>query len=140
VPGHDLQGILYLRTAEDARLLRAEMQRASSIAIVGGGFIGLEVASTAAALGKKVTILEAGERLLSRAVSPIVADYLRAILRSRLLLNTTVQSIEGQGGRVSHVITASGDRIQADIVLVGIGAEPNTSVARLAGIHCEHAI
>jgi 3-phenylpropionate/trans-cinnamate dioxygenase ferredoxin reductase subunit len=111
--------------------------------VIGGGFIGLEVAATLAELGKRVTVIEAGDRLLGRVVAPSISDYIE---RSQLALGVSiatrsgVERIEGTSGKVRGVVTAAGERIAADLVLVGIGAEARSDVAMRAGIACANGI
>lgn len=138
VPGSDLAGIFHLRSAADARILRDAVREASAIVVVGGGFIGLEVSASLAALGKQVTVVEAADRLLGRAVAPAVSSHMTEMQRSlgvRLLTGTGVERIEGAAaGKATAVVTTSGERLAADMVIVGIGAEPNLDLAWQAGI------
>ncbi|MCR4265388.1 NAD(P)/FAD-dependent oxidoreductase [Nitratireductor sp. ZSWI3] len=143
VPGAGLSGVFYLRDCADARLLRTELETAREVVVIGGGFIGLEVAATMAMQAKRVTVVEAAERLLGRAVSRQVSSHMRAYHESlgiRVLTQTGVREIGGEQGRVKAVVTDAGEAIPADAVLVGIGAEPDTRLAAAAGIFCEDGI
>ncbi len=143
VPGADLDGVRYLRTMQDAIELKASLQRASEIVVIGGGFIGLEVAASARKLGKKITLLEGASRLLERAVSPIVSEFLLDIhLRHGVdvRLGETVVSFEGPGGHVTSVSCKNRTQIRADLVLVGVGGLPNDQIARDAGLDCTNGI
>lgn len=143
VPGSDLQGVFSLRDCADARRLREGAASARAVTVIGGGFIGLEVAATMALAGKKVAVVEATDRLLGRAVSPRVARFMRAYhegLGIRVLTGTGVGEIEGRDGRVSAVVTEAGERIESDAVLVGIGAVPDMALADAAGLLCDNGI
>jgi 3-phenylpropionate/trans-cinnamate dioxygenase ferredoxin reductase subunit len=133
VPGADREGVTYLRTADDAMALRALQSDARSVVVIGGGFIGLEAAAVARALGKSVTVLEASDRLIGRAVAPVVSEFYRAAHTRRgvdVRLGAQVVSFGGSGRRVEAVHLADGSRIRADVVIVGIGVEPCIQLAR----------
>ena len=141
IPGSDLPGIHYLRSLSDADRLRSELIRNRRIVIVGGGYIGLEVAATAQQAGAKVTVLEAEDRLMSRAVSASVADWLATLHREsgvRICLGAQVSGFAGQG-RVQGVETTSGSH-DADAVVVGIGVLPSADLARASGLGVDNGI
>ncbi|MFB9262658.1 NAD(P)/FAD-dependent oxidoreductase [Bradyrhizobium erythrophlei] len=143
LPGADLSGVLYLRTLQDAIDLRASLLDAAEIVIVGGGFIGLEVAASACKLGKKVTVLESAPRLLERAVSPTVSEFLLDVHLQHgvdIHLGETIVSIEGENGLVAAVQCGNGTKIRADLVLVGVGGLPNDQIARDTGLSCTNGI
>jgi 3-phenylpropionate/trans-cinnamate dioxygenase ferredoxin reductase subunit len=157
VPGAELAGVLALRTLGDADALRPALDAATNVVVVGGGFVGLEVAAAARSLGRSVTVVEATERLLGRVVAPPVSDHFLAYHRSTgvdVLLDTTVTSLAGDGARVSGVVVAEGrhhgplefvvadhDRVlPADLVVVGIGAVPDVDLARSAGLECRRGV
>ena len=101
LPGSGLGGICYLRDRDDAAHLRLQLADASRVVVVGGGFIGLEAAAVARALGKSVTVVEAAERLIPRAVAPVVSEFYRqAHLRrgSDMLLSAQVAGFDGADG------------------------------------------
>jgi 3-phenylpropionate/trans-cinnamate dioxygenase ferredoxin reductase subunit len=134
-PGADLPGVHYLKTIADVDGLQAVFQAGKRIAIVGGGYIGLEVAAVGAKRGLDVTVFEAMDRLMARAVSPVLSDfYAREHEKAgvKLKLNTGVEAFEGNG-RVERVI-AGGKSYDADIVLVGIGVVPCDELAVAAGL------
>ncbi|MGY3617170.1 NAD(P)/FAD-dependent oxidoreductase [Bradyrhizobium sp. USDA 10063] len=143
VPGAELDGVCYLRSVADASDLKTRLGQASEIVIVGGGFIGLEVASSAAKLGKKVTVVEAASRLLERAVSPIVSRFLlRAHVQAGVdvRLGETVIAMTGDAGRIAEVGLSSGARLRSDLVVVGIGGIANDELASAAGLKCSNGI
>ena len=140
-PGADLAGIHYLRTLADADGLRAELEPGRRIVIVGGGYIGLEVAATAVQAGAEVTVLEALPRVMSRVASTAVGDWLADLhLRSgvRIHNEAMVSAFAGER-RVQAVVTSLGD-IEADAVVVGIGVLPSSSLARQTGLPEEGGI
>ena len=143
VPGADLQGVLYLRSLDDARQLRDQLSAAERVVVIGGGFVGLEAAASAIQLGKEVTVLESQDRLLARALAAPLADFLAAAHRRRgvaLEMGAQVAALEGDLGQVRAVLTGDGRRFAADLVIVGIGSIPNTELAQAAGIACRDGI
>ncbi|MGW1208917.1 NAD(P)/FAD-dependent oxidoreductase [Streptomyces sp. NPDC002499] len=143
VPGADLDGVRSLRDRDDAAELRTRLASAARVVVVGGGFIGLEAAAVARALGKDVTVVEAAERLMGRALAPVVSDfYLHAHRRrgTRVLLSTGVTGFDGVAGRVSAVRLTDGSTLPADLVLVGVGVVPRTELADQVGLACDGGI
>ncbi|MEV6992497.1 FAD-dependent oxidoreductase [Streptomyces sp. NPDC093228] len=143
VPGADLDGIRYLRDRDDAAHLRQRLTTAPRVVVVGGGFIGLEAAAVARGFGKDVTVVEAADRLISRAVAPVVSEfYRRAHVRrgTRVLLSAAVAGFDGERGRVTGVRLADGTRLPADLVLIGVGVLPRTELAERLGLECDRGI
>lgn len=142
VPGGDLAGVQYLRTIEDADALRRALAPRRRLVIVGGGYIGLEVAAVAARAGVAVTLLEAAPRIMGRVSSELVADYLTAVHRAEgvdIRTGVVVSAFEG-GTRVERVLCADGSVFDADCVLVGVGIEPCTELAAGAGLEVDDGI
>ena len=140
-PGADLRGIHYLRGIDDVDALRASFQPGKKLAIVGGGYIGLEVAAVAAKRGIDVTVFEAMDRLMARAVSAPISDFYDKVHRAagvKVLLNTGVEAFEGDGALAA--IRAEGTSYPADVALVGIGIIPNIELAKEAGLGCDDGI
>jgi len=140
-PGADLSGIHYLRGIADVDALRAVFEQGKKLAIVGGGYIGLEVAAVAVKRGIEVTVFEAMDRLMARAVSVTVSDFYEKVHRAagvKLLLDTGVEAFEGQGRL--EAIRAGGKSHPADVALVGIGIVPNVELAKEAGLGCDDGI
>jgi 3-phenylpropionate/trans-cinnamate dioxygenase ferredoxin reductase subunit len=140
-PGADLKGVHYLKTIADVDGLQEVFQSGKRIAIVGGGYIGLEVAAVGAKRGLDVTVFEAMDRLMARAVSPLLSEfYAREHEKAgvKLKLRTGVEAIEGNG-RVERVI-AGGESHACDIVLVGIGVVPCDELAVRAGLGTDDGI
>jgi 3-phenylpropionate/trans-cinnamate dioxygenase ferredoxin reductase subunit len=143
LPGSDLSGVLSLRSLSDARLIRELSAQSEDVVILGGGFIGLEIAATLKAAGRNVTVVEAVDRLLGRAVAPVVASHVRQRLEAtgvRILTGTTIARLEGENGHVSAVVTSTGERLPARMVIVGIGAAPNVELAQAAGLTVANGI
>ncbi|MFG3065364.1 NAD(P)/FAD-dependent oxidoreductase [Streptomyces sp. NPDC048231] len=143
VPGAELDGIRYLRDRDDAAHLRQRLTTASRVVVVGGGFIGLEAAAVARGFGKDVTVVEAADRLISRAVAPVVSEfYRRAHVRrgTRVSLSAAVAGFDGERGRVTGVRLADGTRLPADLVLIGVGVLPRTELAEHLGLECDRGI
>jgi 3-phenylpropionate/trans-cinnamate dioxygenase ferredoxin reductase subunit len=131
-----------LRTVDDAQRLRAGLHAAQKVLVIGGGFIGLEIAATAAQLGKQVTVLEAAPRLLGRSASPLISAYVLERQRANgvnVLLGDMPERPEIVDGLMRGV-HAGGVFIGADIVIVGIGAVPNQELAQAAGLVCDNGI
>ena len=141
LPGLDGDGVCYLRTGEDAVALRDRMTAAGHVAVLGGGFIGCEVAAAAIRLGKRATILEALPTLLHRALGPELGDVVAGIHRDEGVDVRTGQQVLGirprRGG--VRISTAAGD-VDADVLVVGVGTVPNTELAEQAGLPAGHGI
>jgi 3-phenylpropionate/trans-cinnamate dioxygenase ferredoxin reductase subunit len=142
VPGAAVDGVFSVRTLAEARALRPALAAASRLVVIGAGFIGLEIAAIAAAAGCRVDVLEAAERPLARAVSVPMSHRLAEAHRAagvRFHLGTGVAGIERAAGALT-VRTTQGAELPADVVLVGIGALPNTALAEAAGLAVANGI
>jgi len=142
LPGVALDGVFTLRRMDDARRIRAAIGTAGRVVIVGGGFIGMEMAHSCVGLGKATTLVEAAPRILARSVAPAVSAHMEARSRAAGIdIRTDVQlaAIEGDG-RVRAIVTASGDRLEADMVILGIGAAPDVALAAEAGLALDNGI
>jgi 3-phenylpropionate/trans-cinnamate dioxygenase ferredoxin reductase subunit len=143
VPGGDLEGVLYLRSLAEAIFIKKRIEESQRIVVVGGGFIGLELAAVASALGKSVTVIEALPRVMARVVAPIISEFFRELHTSRnvkILCGTTVKEIRGANGYVNEVVVSDGSVHSADLVLVGIGVVPNIELARDASLAISNGI
>ena len=143
VPGADLAGIHYLRSIADADGLRRELRPGARLAIVGGGYIGLEIAAAAIGMGLDVTVLEAEARLLKRVTTPCLSAFYEDLHRARGIVVRTgmsARSFAGQGGRLTGIVCADGETVAADIAVVGIGVVPNVELAQAAGLDCDNGI
>ncbi|GEK79147.1 NAD(P)/FAD-dependent oxidoreductase [Agrococcus baldri] len=143
IEGSDLDGVVHVRTLEDAQVLRRRAQSARSMAVIGGGHIGLEVAAAMRHMGLDVAVLEAQDRLLARVTSPVVSDYyarLHTDAGVKIITSAVVERIEGRSGVVSSVELADGTSIPADIVVVGVGIIPEVEPLRAAGAVCSNGV
>ena len=143
IPGIELDGVLELRSAADADRLKAALLPGRRIAIVGGGYIGLEAAASARALGAEVTIIEREARLLARVASTSLSAFFDAFHQGQgvaIELNADVAALEGENGHVTGVRLADGRIIPCDIALIGVGAIANAELAAAAGIDCAGGI
>ncbi len=142
IPGEDLGGIHYLHTIKDTNTIAKGLKRGSRLVIVGAGYIGLEVAAVAIKRGMAVTILEALDRVMVRAVSPEISNFYLDYHQKRgvnILCNTTVTRFSGEN-KVERVETADGKHFPCDLVIVGIGVEPAIELAETAGLACSNGI
>ena len=130
--------VLYLRTLADAKAIAHRLDTARKIAIIGGGFIGLELAALAQEKCKEVSVIEAQSRLMERVLPAVISDVFQKTHEEcgvQVHLNALTKSIENH-----CIITKEGKKIEADLILAGIGVIPETSLAEEAGIACENGI
>lgn len=143
VDGADLEGVLYMRHLDDAKNLKSRWANVTDIVVLGGGFIGLEVAAVAQKAGKHVTVLQSGSRLMGRAVSPITSDFFQGAHERRgttVRLNAQVSHLLGEAGKVTGVQLADGEVIPADIVMVGIGVVARGELADQLALEMEDGV
>ncbi len=142
VPGAEDPRVHVLRGLENAESLRRGLEQAARVVVIGGGFIGLEVAAIARKLGREVTVVEAQSRVLPRVVAPLVSAFFHELHSSHgvhILLDQQVATLIPSADALI-VETGDGTRIPADLVVVGIGVLPNTELAEAAGLACEAGI
>jgi len=142
LPGSDLAGIHYLRSASDADAIRADASTANSAVIVGGGYIGLELAASFRKTGMQVTVLEMAPRVLARVAAPQVSEFYTRIHREegvQIVNETSAESFSGEK-RVASVRGTDGKDYAADIVIVGVGVMPNIELASDAGLDTDNGI
>ncbi|HUO23479.1 MAG TPA: FAD-dependent oxidoreductase [Caulobacteraceae bacterium] len=143
IPGGDSQGVMVLRTAADAERLKATIGPGKRLAVVGGGYIGLEVAASGRALGADVVVLERENRLLARVAAPVLSDFFKAYHEQHGVvfeLGCSVTAFEADHGHVTGVRVADGRVFSCDAVVLGVGASPTDALAREAGLDCERGI
>jgi 3-phenylpropionate/trans-cinnamate dioxygenase ferredoxin reductase subunit len=143
LPGVDSAGVHVLRTRDDALRLRASLGPGKHLVIVGGGWIGLEVAATARQTGSTVTVLEQAPRLCARSVQPGVSAHLAALHAAHgvdIRVNAGLRAVQAQADGKPVAELADGTRIAADAVVLGVGLQPNDALARDAGIACERGV
>ena len=144
-PGGELPGVHTLRTIADVDRIRAECAPGARMVIIGGGYIGLEVAATVRELGLEVTVLEMAERVMNRVTCPEVSAFYAAEHARqgvRIHCNARVRALhaDAHSGRVRTVLTEEGGEYPADIVLVGVGVVPADELAKAAGLECENGV
>jgi 3-phenylpropionate/trans-cinnamate dioxygenase ferredoxin reductase subunit len=142
LPGVHLPGVFTLRKIDDVRRLRTALDDASTVAIVGAGYIGLEVAAVMRQEGRAAIVVEAEDRVMKRVAGTELSAYFETLHRARgvdIRLGARLAGIEGEA-RATGVALTSGERILADVVLVATGARANDDVAAAAGITCNNGI
>jgi 3-phenylpropionate/trans-cinnamate dioxygenase ferredoxin reductase component len=146
---HNLENVYCLRTLSDAERVRQAIHNASSITVLGGGFIGLELAATAKQLGKEVHIFEAASRLLARACSPELSSHVLDVHKAagiHIALNAQLNNnIEGTSAfEIDNLrlksITVNRSKYETEMLLLGVGAIPETELAMTAKLHCDNGI
>jgi 3-phenylpropionate/trans-cinnamate dioxygenase ferredoxin reductase subunit len=146
VPGADLDGVQVLRSLDDGRALGRRVSAESSVVVVGGGYVGLEVAAAARGSGARATVIERESRVLARVASPAFSAIIQgchAACGTAVMTGCQVSAFEGSRGRLSEVVVAAGDgerRIPARVAVVGVGAAPRDELAREAGLRCDDGI
>lgn len=142
LPGCELSGVHYLRTIDDVLAIREYVRKGRRMVIVGGGYIGLEVAAVTATLGMDVTVVEMQDRVMKRVVSPQISKIYEEVHRAHgveLRLNAGIDRFLGEK-HVVGVKLADGQEIAADVVVVGIGIQPNVGLAAEAGLEVSDGI
>src|SRR6185295_6787241 len=142
VRGVDLPGVHYLRTIADVDGIVAELTPGARVALIGAGFIGLEAAAVLRHRGFDVTVIEAFERVLGRAVGPEVARFYADVHRAagvNLQCGAGVRAFVGDE-RVTAIEIADGRRFPCDVAIIGIGVVPNVELAAAAGLACDNGI
>ena len=141
--GGTLDGVFTLRSITDIDRMSPEFQAGRKLLIVGGGYIGLEAAAVARQLGLEVTLLEMADRILQRVAAAPTSNYFRDLHRSHgveLRESTRMTRLLDDAGKVCGAELESGDIIDADLVLVGVGNSPNTELAQAANLDCANGI
>ena len=142
LPGAALAGIFSLRSIDDVHRLRPALDAAGRIVIVGGGYIGLEVAAVMRQEGRQVMVLEAETRVLKRVTGTDVSAFFETLHRERgvdICLGARLAAVSGEGA-VSGVRLADGADFAADVVLLAIGSQANDDLGRSAGLPCRDGI
>jgi 3-phenylpropionate/trans-cinnamate dioxygenase ferredoxin reductase subunit len=143
IPGSDLAGVLVLRSAADAEALKARLGPGKRLAVIGGGYIGLEASASARALGAEAVVIEREPRILARVANETLSTFFTEYHKARgvdFVLGASVAAFLGEGGRVTGVRLGLGELIPCDAVLVGIGAIPNMELAKAAGLDCADGV
>lgn len=140
--GGDLPGVHYLRTIADVDAIKEDFRPARRIVIVGGGYIGLEVAAVATKAGLAVTVLEMEDRILKRVTTPTMSAFYNDIHSEQgveVRVGMRAESFAGSD-RLTGVVCSGGEVVAADLAVVGIGIEPNVELAQAAGLDCNDGI
>ena len=142
LPGEQLKGIGYLRNYDDTQTLMPYIEEGKTAVVVGGGYIGLEVAAALRKAGMIVTVLEGMERVLQRVTSPEISTfYTKAHMARGVKIVTNAQAVEFVGQhRVEAVKCSNGKSYPADLVVIGVGVRPNTALANDAGLRVTDGI
>ena len=149
LPGAALNGIHYLRTIADVDRIRAALSGATRVCILGGGYIGLEVAAVIASSGLEVSVIEMEERILQRVTTAEMSAFYQDIHEQqgvKIMVNTRAIGFEGDTSVTALVVHEQGHeqglerRIETDLVIIGIGIQPNVELAEAAGIDCDNGI
>ena len=136
VAGNDLPGVYYLRDLDEALALSAQLGEGVRIAVIGAGYIGMEVAASARSLGCEVTVIEAQDEIMKRSAMPAIASYLREYHQQQgvqILLGTGVKQLHGRD-KVESVELTSGEKIDVDLVMIGVGVRPEISWLEGSGV------
>lgn len=144
VPGAELANVLELRTLADGRKLRAAIRPGARLVVVGGGYVGLEVAASARALGAEVVVVEREGCLLARVASDVLAEFMHAAHTRHgvtLLTGRTVTAFQpGEDGAVGGVTLDDGQSLPADLVIVGVGGVACEGLGAAAGLTCDGGV
>lgn len=143
LPGVDLEGVFYLRTLADVDALRAHCAAEADMVVVGGGYIGLEVAASGRKMGMNVTVLEAADRVMARVAGAPLSGYYQSLHQRHgvdIRCGAQVSALVGDGEKVAAVKTADDETFPADVVVIGIGIQPNVELATAAGLACDNGI
>jgi 3-phenylpropionate/trans-cinnamate dioxygenase ferredoxin reductase component len=143
VPGAEFDGVAYLRTAEDSDRIKAALETASRVAVIGAGWIGLETAAAARIAGAEVTVLEALELPLLRVLGPETARVFAELHRDHgvdMRFGIGVAEITGRAGRATGVRLTDGAHVDAELIIVGVGITPNSELAGAAGLQVSNGI
>ena len=142
IPGSDLDGVHYLRDIHDTRAIRAGLSSGGRVLVVGGGWIGLEVAAAARKSGAEVTVVEAAERLCGRALTPDLSAYVHerhAAQGVDIRCNAGIERLEGKGA-VARAVLSDGSTLDITMAVIGIGIVPNSELAAEAGLDVDNGI
>ena len=143
IPGAELAGVMSLRSAADAEALKRALVPGKRLAVIGGGYIGLEAAASARALGADAVVIEREARILARVACPVLSDFFTGYHQAKGVtfeVSAMVEGFAGENGHVTGVRLGDGRTIACDAALIGVGAPPNDELAREAGLHCENGV
>ena len=142
INGENLRGVHYLRTLDDADGIKSEISKGKNAVIIGGGFIGIEVASSLTMLGVRTTVIEVMPYIWSTFVDEKISIFIQKYFETKgvqFILNESVKEIEGDE-RVKAVVLNSGKKLNADFVVIAVGIKPNVEIAQQSGINVNNGI
>jgi NADPH-dependent 2,4-dienoyl-CoA reductase/sulfur reductase-like enzyme len=142
INGENLRGVHYLRTLDDADGIKSEISKGKNAVIIGGGFIGIEVASSLTMLGVRTTVIEVMPYIWSTFVDEKISNFIQKYFETKgvqFILNESVKEIEGDE-RVKAVVLNSGKKLNADFVVIAVGIKPNVEIAQQSGINVNNGI
>jgi len=142
-PGAKPRNLHYLRTAEDAAAIRAQLTPGAKLVIIGGGYVGLEVAASARKADAEVTVIEAAPRVLARVTGPQMSAFYQQVHAQagvRIMTGAVVREVATDASGITHIVCVDGTRIAADLVVAGIGMLPNVELAAAAGLEVTQGI
>jgi 3-phenylpropionate/trans-cinnamate dioxygenase ferredoxin reductase subunit len=143
IEGADLDGVRVLRTLPHSEALRSAFEGGARTVVIGGGWIGCEVAAAGRHHGGEVTLLESAATPLYGVLGPEIGEFFAEAHRAhdvRLITEAKVEAFEGEGGRVRAVRLAGGERLECDLVVVGVGVAPRTALAEAAGLDVDDGV
>lgn len=141
--GGDLEGVHVVRGLRDVDAMAPQVREGARALIVGGGYIGLEAAAVCAKRGVQVTLVEMADRILQRVAAPETSDYFRALHTEHgvdIREGVGLERLEGEGGKVARAVLGSGEVLEVDFVVVGVGITPSAQLAELAGLEQDNGI
>jgi 3-phenylpropionate/trans-cinnamate dioxygenase ferredoxin reductase subunit len=143
IPGADLKGVLELRTAADAEALKSALGPEKRLVVIGGGYVGLEAAASARALGSHVMVIEREARVLARVACETLSNFFQDYHRARGVkfeLGAGVKAFAGENGQIRRVVLSDDRVVECDAALVGVGAVPNVELAKDCGLDCADGV
>jgi len=141
--GSDSSNIFTLRSLNDVEVIRTRLNTCNKLVVIGGGYVGLELAASARKLGVQVAVLEGASRLLVRVTAPEMSSFYQRVHTERgveILTNVVIDKFESVGSNATSVILKDGRRLEADLFVVGIGLTPNVELANAAGLEVADGI
>ncbi|MDA0262083.1 MAG: FAD-dependent oxidoreductase [Proteobacteria bacterium] len=142
LPGGDLEGVFYLRDIADSLAIRAALKPGAHLVVIGGGYVGLEVAASARKRGCAAVVVEVADRIMNRVVAPEMSAHFTDVHTAagvEIRTNTMTDAIEGNG-RVREILLSDGSRVAADLVVIGVGVVPNAEIAERAGLVVDNGV
>ena len=137
------ENLIYLRNVKESETIKSKMKSANNILIIGGGFIGLEIASSASQLGKKVTILERGNQLMGRVIPSEIAKLIQDRHQNngtKIYLSVEIKKINKNQNNSYEVLLDSDEKLETDLLIIGIGSSPDTTIYKNKSLDIDNGI